>query len=310
VPSPDAGRADLEACRVILRAGSKSFSAASLLLPRRVREPATAIYAFCRVADDRIDSQPGATGLVVDDLRDRLYRVYLGRPENDPVDRALAAVVERERVPVELFEALLEGLAWDADGRRYETLDDLHAYAARVAGTVGAMMTLLMGRRAASVLARACDLGVAMQLTNIARDVGEDAARGRIYLPLAWMREVGLDPDAWLGRPAPDEATRSVVARLLESADELYARADAGISGLPADCRVAIRAAKLIYSDIGRGVMRAGFDSVTRRAVVSRARKVWLIVRSLKARFERPRLLDAPPLGPTRFLVAACAEGS
>ena len=305
---PDLAPRDFEVCRALLRAGSKSFSAASLLLPPRVRVPATVVYAYCRVADDRIDSNPEATEATVDELRDRLYRLYLGRPENDPVDRALAVVVARWRLPLGPFEALLDGLAWDASGRRYESLDDLYAYAARVAGTVGAMMTVLMGQRAASVLARACDLGVAMQLTNIARDVGEDAARGRIYLPLQWMREAGLEPEAWLARPVADQATRSVVARLLETAEELYTRADSGVSALPADCRIAIRAARLIYSEIGLRVRRAGFDSVSRRAVVTRARKLWLIVRALGARFEPQRVMNGPPLGATRFLVAACAE--
>jgi phytoene synthase len=298
--------ADFDACRSLLRAGSKSFSTASLLLPRRVRIPATVIYAFCRIADDTIDSDPGATEATVDALRERLRRAYAGRPDDDPVDRALAAVVEADRVPIALPEALLEGLAWDAAGRRYETLDDLYAYAARVAGTVGAMMTVVMGGRATNVLARACDLGVAMQLTNIARDVGEDAARGRIYLPLTWMREVGLDPDGWLVRPTANEQTRSLVARLLRSAEALYVKADFGIAALPPDCRVAIRAARLIYADIGRYVARAGFDSVSRRAVVPRSRKLWLLLRSFGARFARRRHLDAPPLGPTRFLVTAC----
>ncbi len=98
-------------------------------------------------------------------------------------------------MPRELPEALLEGFEWDLVGRRYETLEELQAYAARVAGSVGAMMAVLMGARSAAVLARACDLGVAMQLTNIARDVGEDARQGRLYLPLAWLREAGIDPE-------------------------------------------------------------------------------------------------------------------
>jgi phytoene synthase len=305
--------ADLEACRVLLRNGSKTFSAASRLLPRRVRDPATALYAFCRVADDAIDGDPSATEATVDDLRARLGRAYAGRPDDSPVDRALAAVVEAERIPRVLPDALLEGLAWDALGRRYETLDELYAYAARVAGTVGAMMTVVMGPRAPAVLARACDLGVAMQLTNIARDVGEDAGRGRVYLPLAWMREAGIDPEEWLDRPRPTEALASVVARVLDSADGLYRRADDGIAALPRDCRTAIFAARLIYSDIGRYVARSGFDSVTRRAYVPLARKLWLLVRSLGARWleVEPRLVPPPPpLEPTRFLVSACAEAS
>lgn len=301
---------DLEACRALLRNGSKTFSAASHLLPRRVREPATALYAFCRVADDAIDADPSATEATVDALRARLGRAYAGRPDDSPVDRALAAVVEAERIPRVLPDALLEGLAWDARGRRYETLDELYAYAARVAGTVGAMMTVVMGPRAPVVLARACDLGVAMQLTNIARDVGEDAARGRVYLPLAWMREAGVDPDEWLHSPRPTEALASVVARLLETADGLYRRSDEGIAVLPGDCRTAIFAARLIYSDIGRYVARSGFDSVTRRAYVPLARKLWLLLRSLGARWIDVEQKADPPLEPTRFLVTACAEAS
>jgi phytoene synthase len=122
------------------------------------------------------------------------------------------------------------------------------------------------------------------------------------------MREAGVDPDLWLERPRADDGTRSVIARLLRSADGLYARADVGVASLPSDCRVAVRAAKLAYADIGRYVTRARFDSVTRRAFVPRARKIWLILRSLGARLERQRSLDAPPLGSTRFLVAACAD--
>jgi phytoene synthase len=304
---PDASlEADAAACRVLLKNGSKTFWAASRLLPRRVRDPATALYAFCRVADDAIDADPNATEATVDVLRARLDRIYAGRPDDSPVDRALAVVVAKDAIPRALPDALLEGLAWDAQGRRYETLDELYAYAARVAGTVGAMMTLVMGGRGAAVLARACDLGVAMQLTNIARDVGEDAGRGRIYLPMAWMREAGMDPGEWLKRPAPSDALATVVARLLATADGLYRRADEGVPALPKDCRTAIFAARLIYSDIGRYIARARFDSVTRRAYVPLMRKLWLLARSVGARW-MPRIpSSAPPLEPVRFLVAAC----
>jgi 15-cis-phytoene synthase len=282
--------ADLAACTRLLRAGSKSFSTASLLLPRRVRAQATVVYAFCRVADDAIDSEPGTTAAAVDALRARLARAYAGAPDDDPVDRALAAVVADARVPRELFEALLEGFAWDVEDRHYETLDEVYAYAARVAGAVGAIMAVVMGRRAPSALARACDLGVAMQLTNIARDVGEDAARGRLYLPRAWLR--------------------AIVARLLDAADVLYRRADRGIAALPADCRVAIRAARLIYSDIGRAIAAAGYDSVTRRAVVSKGRKLWLLVRALRPRLGGRPDAAGPPLDAVVFLVEACRSAS
>jgi 15-cis-phytoene synthase len=310
MPQLEVRQEDLEHCHRLLAAGSKSFSAASKLLPRGVRERATVLYAFCRVTDDRVDDAPDASIATVDGLRERLRLAYAGRPVDDPVDRALAGILAETRIPHALPGALLEGMEWDAVGRRYETLDDLYAYAARVAGTVGAMMTLLMGERAPAVLARACDLGVAMQLTNVARDVGEDARRGRIYLPEAWLREEGLDPQAWLAKPEPNEAVARVVRRVLEAADVLYARADRGVTMLPPSCRTAIKAARLVYSDIGRYVARSGYDSVTSRAYVPAWRKLWLVLRSLGARFQTSAPLLDPPLGATRMLVSACETQS
>jgi 15-cis-phytoene synthase len=309
--SAEATREDFDACRALLRKGSKSFAAASLLLPARIREPAAAFYAFCRVADDAVDEPgerggPAAASAAVAALRLRLARACEGRPEDGPVDRALARVVAEHALPRAFLEALIEGFAWDAEGRRYETLSDLNAYAARVAGTVGATMSALMGARAPEVLARACDLGVAMQLTNVARDVGEDARRGRIYLPQEWMREAGIEPDAWLARPVFDDRLRQVVERLLASAEVLYTRAEAGIPILPRDCRASIQAARLIYADIGRAIARRGFDSVSGRAVVSTARKLWLVLRALvTSPASDAARLAAPPLEEVRFLVEA-----
>jgi phytoene synthase len=299
---------DLARCVALLRAGSKSFDAVARLLPGRVRDSATVLYAFCREADDLIDGGTVPSFAAVAALRARLAAIYAGAPDDDPVDRALAVVVRRERLPIELLHALLEGFQWDAEGRRYETLEDLEAYAARVAGAVGALMTLIMGERAPETVARACELGVAMQLTNIARDVGEDARRGRIYLPLAWLRDADVDPQQWLTAPAASDPLRFVVSRLLEASSRLYASADLGVAFLPGNCRVAIRAAGLIYADIGRSIARSGFDSVSGRAVVPRSRKLWLMARAIVARFRRAPRVSVPPLPSVRFLVAAAAE--
>ena len=184
---------DLEACTEAIRHGSLSFHAASKLLPKRVRDPALALYAFCRLADDEVDLKAAKAEAVLD-LRDRLELVYAGRPRNAAPDRAFAGVVEQFEMPRTLPDALLEGLAWDAETRTYATLSNVRDYAARVASAVGAMMCVLMGVRDADALARACDLGVAMQLTNIARDVGEDALEGRLYLPTDWLEDAGIDP--------------------------------------------------------------------------------------------------------------------
>jgi phytoene synthase len=260
------------------------------------------------VTDDLVDEDPLASLRTIDGMRARLERAYAGRPENDAVDRALAALFATTPIPPALPLALFEGMQWDILGRRYETLGDLQAYAARVAGSVGAMMTLIMGARGEEVLARACDLGVAMQLTNVARDVGEDARRGRLYLPAAWMECEGIDADRWLATPRPSDGLSRVVAKLLEHADVLYCRADHGVSLLPRGCRVAIRAARLVYADIGRSVARAGFDSVTRRASVTTWRKMWLLARALGASWTAPPPLGEGPLDATRALVVACGE--
>lgn len=295
---------DLATCRTALCAGSKSFAAASRILPAEVRDAATILYAFCRDADDAVDLHIGGTAAVAH-LRERLDAIYSGTPHAYAADRALTDVVYHHALPRELLDALIEGFEWDAHGRRYATLDELEAYAARVAGTIGAMMAVLMGARSSSALARACDLGVAMQLTNIARDVGEDARAGRIYLPLDALRRAGVDPDLWLAAPLCSDGVRAVVAELLARADVLYARVHSGVAQLAPGCRPGINAARFIYADIGRVVRTAGNDSVSRRAVVSGSRKVWLLAKSYLIDVEPAQGGDAPPLDATRYLVEA-----
>ncbi len=304
--------ADIAACRASLRQGSRTFLAASLLLPRDVREAACALYAFCRMADDAVDD--GTEGVdehtAVALLRHRLARVYDRTVPvaslASPADRALAGVAARFALPRALPDALIEGFEWDAAGRRYETIDSLYDYAARVAGTVGAMMALLMGVRSADGVARACDLGVAMQLSNIARDVGEDAAMGRLYLPREWMREAGIDPDAWLAAPVFTPALGAVVRRVLQAADALYDRVGAGVAQLPFACRPGINAARFLYADIGHMVQRAGGNSIGQRAVVPPSRKLWSLMRALLALRPSATAAQAWPVLPANaFLVDA-----
>jgi len=301
-----ASPADLAACRALIREGSHSFHAASRLLPARVRTGAFALYAFCRVSDDMIDLQAGS-GAAIARLTARLDLAYAGAPADSPVDRALADAVAEFNVPKSLLLALIEGLSWDVSARRYETIDDLNDYAARVAGSVGAMMAALMDARSLPLAARACDLGVAMQFTNIARDVGEDARAGRLYLPRAWMREAGLDPDAFLADPAPSPALTAVTERLLRHADALYRRADAGIAGLALAYRPAIAAARRIYAEIGEEVRQLGMGAFQRRARVNGRRKLFLCAVALAQAVSPGPAAHAmdPPLPQTRFLAEA-----
>ena len=292
------------ACRQLIRRGSKSFYAASLLLPQRVRKPAYALYAFCRLSDDAVDAQDAPPDAVAR-LRERLDLAYRGRPLAIPADRAFADAIERFEMPRALPDALLEGLDWDARGWWPQTLSDTQAYSARVAASVGAMMTVLMERREPAVLARACDLGVAMQLTNIARDVGEDARRGRTYVPAEWLAEAGIDREAFLAAPRFDPAVAACTRRLLDVADTLYERCLGGIAALPADCRPAIHAARLIYREIGRKLAGLGYNSVDQRAYVPSRRKLALLASAANASLSSGGALDLPALPETRYLVDA-----
>jgi phytoene synthase len=304
--SPHASLADVAACRASLHGGSKTFFAASLALPHAVRQPATALYAFCRMADDAIDHGTNHEA-ALRDLHSRLDLIYAGVPRDIAADRAFADCARQFGIPKQYPLALLEGFEWDAIGRRYQDLSALRAYGVRVAGTVGAMMAMVMNVRDRDLVARACDLGVAMQFTNIARDVGEDARNGRLYLPLEWMRAAGLDPDAWLAHPEFNAPLAHVIERLLAEARALYERSEYGLARLPAACRPGMYAARLLYAEIGHEVARRGFDSVSQRAVVSWRRKARILADAWMAAKRPSAAASIANLAEGEFLLDACA---
>jgi phytoene synthase len=285
--------------RALLRGGSRSFYAASFLLPRQVRHHATALYAFCRLADDAIDLSADKHAALAD-FTARLDAAYAGTPHPD--DLAFAATLKTCAIPYALPAALLEGFAWDAENRRYARFEDLLDYAARVAGAVGVMMALIMGARDATTLARAADLGTAMQLTNIARDVGEDARADRIFLPLEWLTDAGVT-----NLTMPSAALSCVVQRLLSEADILYMRAAGGLRRLPLACRCGIAAARRFYAAIGADIAARAYDSVTARAHVPGTRKLWLATLALADTLRAFPQTDAPALPANQFLIQHAA---
>lgn len=303
---------DLAHCHEAIRHGSLSFHAASKLLPIKVRDPALALYAFCRLADDEVDEGDYQAGAVLR-LQERLDAAYAGKPHNAPEDRAFTAIIEEFEMPRALPDALLEGLAWDAAEHRYRSLSGVRDYSARVASAVGAMMCVLMRVRDPDALARACDLGVAMQLTNIARDVGEDARMGRIYLPLDWLAENSIDPENFVRNPLPTDDVRRMVKRLLHEADRLYRRSEAGIDVLPLRARTGIWASRLIYAGIGKQLRRQGFDSISMRARTTRNQKLgWVMQAGARTAtsliMPKSAVIYAKPLTEVAFLVDAASR--
>lgn len=277
-PSAEIAPADLTVCEAAIRERSRSFFAASRLLPARVRHAAVATYAFCRAADDAVDDAGTieAGRARHDAVRQRLDAIYDGRTVDTASGRAFAAVVAAFRIPRAEPDALLAGMAQDLDAVRVADEDALLLYCYRAAGVVGRMMSRIMGRGDAEALERAVHLGVAMQLTNIARDVGEDAARARVYLPATWLAEAGGSQDEVLGG-RPTSAVRAATHRVLALAERHYDSGIAGIGLLPASCRPAILSAALLYRAIGRRVVARDGDGMTARARVGAAAKAGLI---------------------------------
>jgi len=269
-----------------IRKHSKSFSLAATLLPRAIASDAVLLYAYCRRADDKIDLVPEADGTHVAALRAEVDWMYGSRPLADPLIAAMRELVSRRGIPRAYFEEFLAGLEMDASGTAYESFADLVTYAYRVAGIVGLMMCHVMGVRNRRALVHAAHLGIAMQLTNVARDVHEDWLRGRLYLPDEMLKRAGaadLRAQARRGPFPPDarEAVSAVIEELLGRAEAYYRSGDVGVELLSTRCGFAVRVARLVYSRIGACIRDRGCNPLAPRAVVSSLHKYALVARAL-----------------------------
>lgn len=271
--------------RELIEKGSKSFAGAARLFSPDVRDDAYMLYAWCRHCDDVIDGQdlgfsaPARESASLDDRLAALKTKTVAAIEGDadePVFIALSRVVAKHGMDRRYPLDLLEGFAMDARGHSYKTLDDTVLYSYHVAGVVGVMMAIMMGVKDPATLHRASDLGIAFQLTNISRDVVEDAGEGRIYLPADWVTAEGI-PNGALARPEHRQPVARVVARLLREAEAYYASARYGLAALPFRSALAIATALRIYREIGMEVRRRGPAAWDSRVVVSRPRKLTLL---------------------------------
>jgi phytoene synthase len=262
--------------RDVLAQHSKSFALATRLLPERARDDAAVLYAWCRRVDDAIDTA-SADGKVLEQLSRDVDAAYEARTD-DVLLAAFGDVARARAIPRTYPAALLAGMAMDLERTRYVSVDDLIAYAWRVAGVVGLMMTHVLGIDDEEALVPAAHLGIAMQLTNVCRDVAEDWRLDRLYIPddvLARHGAGGLMQD--LGHPLPTTAVaplRSAVRELLSLADRYYRSADRGLVALPFRAALGIRAARDIYAAIGGQIARNDHDVTAPRAFVPRHGKV------------------------------------
>lgn len=269
---------DAAQCRQIVRTYARTFWLASRFLPADKRRAAFALYAFCRVADDIVDLRTR------EDVSDaaallRRYRIGLddalaGRP-GDAVFRELAAAAQRYRVPGALLHELLDGVARDCAPTSFGTWSELSHYCEGVASSVGEMCTYVFGVHgddATRVLARAHarTLGIAMQLTNILRDVGEDARNGRCYLPIEDLGQFGMSREQLLaGTVVADDSWKALMRFEIVRARALYEKALPGIALLAADTRRCAMACAVGYAEILGAIERMEYDNFRSRARLS-----------------------------------------
>jgi len=289
-----------------IEVGSKSFAAAAKLFPPATRRAVLMLYAWCRHCDDVVDGQELGFASVpvaqathnapfeLDRLYDNTRRAYEGEPMRDPAFAAFQEVALGHAIAPRYAYDHLAGFAMDVNEARYRTIDDTLRYCYHVAGVVGLMMASIMGARDEAVLDRACDLGLAFQLTNIARDIIDDAAIGRCYVPDAWLIEAGIQPDL-VALPRHRAALATVAARLVDHAEPYYASASIGLAALPLRSAWAIATARNVYRQIGVEVKRRGPRAWDKRVGTSKATKLRLLalggLQALASRFGSSREL-------------------
>lgn len=300
-------------CQHIIAANSKSFSFAAQFLPRHARTDASILYAWCRRVDDAVDEVDAAEApLALEILQLELDAIYssTGAPliAHDPILIAFKDVIHRHSIPKYYPQELLKGMEMDVKNITYESLSELYQYCFRVASVVGLMMCHILKIRDDRSLFNAAHLGIAMQLTNICRDVSEDWSRERLYLPRELLTSSSLSVEEHQKTMRTDESSvssvpstrsrgqrfhrldlpilmrepaRRAIHELLRLADIHYRSGYQGIKSLPLRAGFAIQAAGMIYQDIGRIIRENECDPNQPRAITSKPRKVYLALLSL-----------------------------
>ncbi|MBZ5592938.1 MAG: squalene/phytoene synthase family protein [Acidobacteriia bacterium] len=262
-------------CRAVARRRARNFYYSFVLLPREQRNAMCAIYAFMRYCDDLSD-EPGASQEPLERWRCALVDALGGKFDSYPAWPAFYDTVQRYRIPHEYFFQMIEGVMSDLRPRRVATFEELYKYCYQVASVVGLSTIHVFGFDSADALPLAEKCGVAFQLTNILRDICEDAGRGRVYLPAEDLERFGVNE---LCTGAPSEAFRRMMAFEAERARGFYRESQPLVGLVHKRSRPALRALIGIYSRLLERIVEGGFD-VTRRVSLPAAEKAWIVVRA------------------------------
>jgi phytoene synthase len=280
----------LSSPREVIQKGSKSFALAALFLPQATRREIYTLYAWFRHCDDVIDESNSQLA----DLEKLKAATFSPAPASDFKD--LQKLIEQKKLQTFYFNEFFEGLRMDLENKGYATLLDLELYCYRVAGVVGLIMSPLIGVSQQKALKHACSLGIAMQLTNICRDVLEDAQNNRIYLPRQLLKK-DLTADQLSKSP---ELAQNAVLKLLSRAEEFYQHGNLGLKFLPFRVAVAIGSASYIYREIGKKIIKDGKYSLNRRVVVGTIGKFKCVIlgfyAAMASRLQRPSSSTEPGL--------------
>ena len=271
--------------------GSKSFYFASRFFPKELARAAHAVYWFCRCTDDIVDecSSIEYGRVELEEWSRQVECAFRGGPVAHPVLIVFLDAMQRHCIPQEYALELIEGMRMDLEGRRYECFADLRVFCYRVASVVGLMMSHVIGFRG-EALRYATDLGIAMQLTNILRDIGEDLGRGRVYLPTDEMRRFGYSEEE-LRRHVRNAAFVDLMSFQVKRAREFYKAAMPGIALLSSDGRFAVKVAAEVYRGILDSIEASGYDVFERRAFVSPVRKYWITTKAMTLPVARSSLV-------------------
>ncbi|MFH1457986.1 MAG: phytoene/squalene synthase family protein [Candidatus Omnitrophota bacterium] len=247
---------------------AKTYYFASRFLPKEKRFHAYVIYAVCRMSDEAVDNPGEASSCSLSRIKENIELAFSNIPLKENLLLSFRQTVARFNIPKTYFDELIEGMRMDLKVNRYETFDDLYGYCYRVAGVVGLVMLKIFGYRQKEAEKYALDLGVAMQLTNIIRDIKEDLLRGRVYLPQEEMNRFGVTEEQ-LSSNRWDENLRSLLKFQINRARQYYARSEPGIKLiLPARCRFVVLCMKEFYASILDSVERSNYDVFSKRCYV------------------------------------------